>query len=177
METKELEKKEQSDFLRYRFEKVAAEIGISMEALAERGKISKPTLYRMINEGISEKNSKTFFSFCVNLGINDAWLLNGDGEMFTGKAKNTTSDLAELLEKIEAHWKKENEFLKESVRTLNERLDKKEQQLSDLIALIPRPSLKLEATSIEPQEEKSECVEYSISPIKREFRGLRVVGE
>jgi transcriptional regulator with XRE-family HTH domain len=166
-------KDEWASTFKKRLELICVKLQLSMEQLAEKGGISKPTLYKFINEGISDKNHKSFVSFCMLLKVNSDWLLEEKGEMFTSPEITTQSTDIIVQELI-----KQVNYLRSQVLTFGDELKSKDDTIKSQQTTIAELALripKLEATSEEPQEE-TKCVEYDISPVKREFKGLRVIG-
>ena len=135
--------------IKERLEIVAAKHGINMEQLCEKGGISKPTLYRYINDGITTKNHKSFVAFCNQLGANPEWVKTGVGneDVDVTQKKGNNEELMVALDRIEAHWKSENEFLKARLQA-QEEMNK---SLQETIAVLVKA--KFEVTDIEPRKE------------------------
>lgn len=80
-----------------RIKELRKSLGLTLEKFGERLGVSKVAISRIEN-GINNVTDQMFKSICREFNVNEDWLRNGTGEMFSIPEDETAALVADLLE-------------------------------------------------------------------------------
>jgi transcriptional regulator with XRE-family HTH domain len=163
------QKEESNSSFKKRLETVCEHFHITMEELARRSGMSKPTIYRMIN---GERNDRNVSLMANKLEIDYLWLRSGIGFMLGDKPLITT----ESKDAIVQEFIKQVNFLKSQIQVKDSQIKKMDEQIEkkdELITLLSNKFLKLEATEEEPLDRGPKTIKMPIYE-KSEIREIEL---
>ena len=70
-----------------RINRIIRELGIKKIEFAERINVSQ-AFVSQLTKGVSQPSDRTIADICREFGVNEEWLLTGQGEMFRPKSRN-----------------------------------------------------------------------------------------
>lgn len=119
------EKEKKGAHLKPRFDAIASKQKLSIEAMCEKGKVSKPTFYKFIKDDIDDTNRRTFLNFCMNLGVDPDWVQYGFGEMMAKRPEMTIASIDTIVQDL----REQVNLLRVELERKNSELDKKDQEI------------------------------------------------